>query len=153
MLLEIIVTIVVVIGILVFVGVPIVSILTLLVLILSGLLLLAVAFFVLFFLITDMILLRYRRAKGKFSRFDDSQRWERAVYAVDGEDFTCVFPAESFARRRIYDKPEAMVLIPRSGKRKSAYDRHSLFIIAVGNVFSALLTAGVLFVLFRFGIL
>ena len=153
MILEIIVTVAVVIGILLFVGVPLVTILSLLVLILSGLLLLAVAFFVLFFLITDIILLRYRRTKGKFSRIDDSQRWERAVYAVNGEDYICVFPAESFARRRIYEKPGATVLIPRSGNRKSAYDRHSLFIIAVGNVFSAMLTAGVLFVLFRFDIL
>lgn len=153
MILEIIVTIAVVIGILVFVGVPIVSILTLLVLVLSGLLLLAVAFFVLFFLITDIILLRYRRGKGKFSRFDDTQRWERAVYAVEGKEYTCVFPAESFARRSIYEKPEATVLIPRSGRRTTAYDRHSLFIIAVGNIFSVLLAAGVLFVLFRFDIL
>lgn len=150
MILEIILTIVVIVAVMVFVGVPITSVLSILIVGLSGLLALTVGLFVLFFIVTDIILLCYRRAEGTFSHINDTTRFERAVYLVDGEEYTCVFPAESVARRQIYEKPQQWILVPRKGKRRRAYDRHSLFIIALGNVFSVLLTAAAILLYIRF---
>ena len=152
MLLEIVITVVVIVGILLFVGVPLTSILSILIIGLSSLLALSIALFVIFFLFTDISLLFYRRAEAEFLEIDETTRFERAVYLANGERYTCSFPAESVARRQIYEKPQHFILIPKSGKRRNAYDRHSLFIIAVGNVFAVLLTAAAVFVLIRFQI-
>jgi hypothetical protein len=152
MLLEIVITVVVIVGILLFVGVPLTSILSILIIGLSSLLALSIALFVIFFLFTDISLLFYRRTEAEFVEIDETTRFERAVYRANGERFTCSFPAESVARRQIYEKPQHFILIPKSGKRRNAYDRHSLFIIAVGNVFAVLLTAAAVFVLIRFQI-
>lgn len=152
MLLEIVVTVLVIVGILLFVGVPLTSVLSILILVLCGLLLLSVVLFVMFFMITDVSLLFFRRAEAEFLHIDESSRFERAVYRADGAEYICSFPAESIARRRIYEKPRHVILIPRKGKRRSAFDSHSLFIIAVGNVFSVLLAAGTIFLLLRFDV-
>ena len=148
MILEIIVAVVLIIAILLFVGMPVASILNLLVMLLCGVLLLMVAFVVLFFLLTDLSLLFYRRVEGQFLRFDDSSRFDRAVYAVGDKEYTCVFPAESVARRQIYKEAHCTLLIPRSGRQNRAYDRHSLLIITLGSIFAAVLAALSIFALF-----
>ena len=89
---EIILTVAVIIGILLFVGVPLTSVLTLFVFVLSGLLILTMLLFVLFFVITDLMLLFHKRAIGKFVRFDDSGRFEYAVYQVGDSEYICRFP-------------------------------------------------------------
>mgnify|MGYP006873068803 CR=1 FL=1 len=142
MLLEVLIAVVVIIVILLLVGVPVGSILNLLILALSGLLLLMIGFFVLFFLITDIALLFFRRVKGTFIRFDDTGRYDRAVYAVGDKEYTCTFPAESVARRKIYqEQTQYTLLISRRKQGKTAYDKHSLFIITIGSIFAYLLAA------------
>lgn len=150
MLLELILTIAVVIGILIFAGVSLTGILNLTVIIIGGILALTVAFVILFFFGTDISLLFFRRAKGRFLRIDDMGRFDHAVYQVDGTEYSCLFPAETIARKRIYEKESVLLMIPRSGKRKVAYDRHSLLIIMFGNLFSLALIAVGLFVWFQY---
>lgn len=137
MLLEIVVTVVIIAALLLFVGVPLESILTLLAVIMLGLVSLSMALFTLFFVITDISLLFRRCVKGKFLHVDDTGRFDHAVYQAEGEEYSCLFPAESFGRSRIYrPDQEYLLLISRSGKNRTAYDRHSLMIIVVGTLFS-----------------
>lgn len=142
MLIEAILTGVIILLMLIFVGVPIVSIIEWTLIILSGLMALTILFFILFFLITAISLPFYRRVQGQFSHFDDSAKWERAVYLAEGKEYICRFPAESVFRRKIYKEADSerscLLLIARGGKNK-AYDRHSLMIIAVGTSVSIIL--------------
>ncbi|MCR5306117.1 MAG: hypothetical protein K6E36_06425 [Oscillospiraceae bacterium] len=142
MLIEAILTAVIVLLILILTGIPVQAIITWAVLILCVVLLLTVASFVLFFLVTVCSLPFYKRVQAQFVRFDDSGRWERAVYLAEGREYICRFPAETVARRRIYREGEAeqhcSILVSASKKNK-AYDRHSLFIIGMGTAFSVIL--------------
>lgn len=150
MLLEIILSIVLVLGVLLFIGVPFSAILSWLLIGLSGLLVLAIALIALFFLIADISLLFCRRVSGEFVRFEDHEKFERAVYRVGDTEYICKFPAESVARRQIYGRTQThSLLIPRAEKRKTAYDRHSLMIIAVGSVCSVTLVALTILVALR----
>ena len=137
MLIEGVLTLVIVVLFLVFIGIPLDTILTVGgtgILIVTAL---AAILFSLFFIVTLCSLPFFRLAKGTFLRFSDDLRFDRAVYDVDGTEYTCIFPAESFGRRMIYKQGERKLLISRSGKRHYAYDRHSLLIIAIGTVTSA----------------
>lgn len=148
MLLEIIIAAVIIVALLLLIGVKLQTILVGLGLIVLGLIVLAVLSIILFFFLTDLFLLFRKPVKGKFLRVDDSGRMDHAIYQVGEEEYTCSFPAESFGRKRIYQtEHDYLLLIPRSGSRKTALDRHSLFILGVGTVISVILT-----VLLAFGI-
>lgn len=149
MLLEIVLTVVILVGILFFVGMPLESILNLLVIVIGAGVLLTVAFVVLFFLGTDIYLLFFRKVKGEFLRIDEEGRFDHAVYRVGEQEYACIFPAESVARKQIYKKRMYTLLIPRFGKRKTAFDRHSLFIILCGTLLSLVLIGLTLFVVFH----
>ncbi len=143
MLIEVILTAVILLLILVFVGVPLPVIISWTLIGLSAVLLLAAGLVVLFFSIASVSLLFFRRRKGVFLRMDDNGRFERAVYAVDGTEYTCLFPAENVGRRTIYREgaqaqPQTL-FVSRSNKRRTVYDRHSLTIILCGSLFSVLL--------------
>lgn len=99
---------------------------------------------VLFFLGTACSLLGYQRKKGHFLRFAHSEHFDRAVYEADGKEYTCLFPAENYARNRIYQAGETTLLIRDGKKHAIAYDRHSLLIVAVGTVFSLLSLGGII---------
>ena len=150
MVLEIIITVVIIIALLLFMGVSVQTILLTLGIILLALVALSMLLIILFFLLTDLFLPFRKPVKGKFLRVDDTDRFDHAVYQVGEQEFTCMFPAESFGRKRIYqENKDYLLLITRSGKRTTAYDRHSLFIIAVGTVisviFAFLLTFGIVY--------
>ena len=154
MLLEIIIAAVIIVALLLLIGVKLQTILVVLGMIVIGLIVplvlivLAILSIILFFFLTDLFLLFRKPVKGKFLRVDDSGRMDHAIYQVGDAEYSCSFPAESFGRKRIYQTDqEYLLLIPRSGSRKTALDRHSLFILGVGTVISVFLT-----VLLAFGI-
>ena len=137
--LEILLTIVIIVALLLLIGMSPESILTLVAVILLGLAALASAVFILFFVVTDISLLIRKKVRGRFLRVDEEGRYDRAVYSVDGQEYTCLFPAETYGRSRIYkENSEYMLLIPRNGRKNNAYDRHSLVIITIGSVVSVL---------------
>ena len=141
MLLEILIAAVIIIALLLLIGVKLQTILLGLGVIVLVLIALAMLSIILFFFLTDLFLPFRKPVKGKFLRVDDSGRMDHAIYQVGEDEYTCSFPAESFTRKRIYQTDhEYLLLIPRSGSRKTAFDRHSLFILAVGTVISVLLT-------------
>lgn len=151
MLLEILIAAVIIIVLLLLIGVKIQTILVVLGLIVLGLIALAMLSIMLFFFLTDLFLPFRKPVKGKFLRVDDSGRMDHAIYQIGTDEYTCSFPAESFGRKRIYQTDhEYLLLIPRSGSRKTAFDRHSLFILAVGTVisviFAFLLTFGISYI-------
>ncbi|MBR4201840.1 MAG: hypothetical protein IKQ91_11355 [Oscillospiraceae bacterium] len=136
--LEVIFSLAIIIVLLVFFGVPFESILVILAAVLLGLICLAMVLFVLFFLITDLLLIFRKRTKGIFVRIDDSTRFDHAVYLVDGEEYHCTFPAETFGRKRIYHENQPYyLLISTNSSRRSALDSHSMITICIGTVFSA----------------
>lgn len=136
--LEVFFTLIIVVLLLLFFGVPLNSILLVGAAILLGLVLLSMLLFSLFFIVTDVSLLRKKPAKGKFVRIDDSGRFDFAVYLVDGVEYSCTFPAESFGRKRIYKSDHNyFLLIPRHPERRTALDRHSLITVFLGTLFSA----------------
>ena len=140
MIIEIILTIVIVIAVLLLIGVSLQTILTAAVMLLLGLVALTMVLIVLFFFLTDLFLPFRKAVRGKFLRVNEDGRMDHAVYQVGEQEYTCSFPAESFGRKRIYQpEKEYLLLIPRSGNRKTAYDRHSLVTIAIGTVISVLL--------------
>lgn len=153
MILEGILTAVVLLLVLLFLGVPLATIITWALIALLVILALMIVVYVLFFFATGISLLFFRRVRGQFIRFDDTNRYERAVYLAEDTEYVCLFPAENVARRRIYqtEHPQGYtLLIPRSRKHQIAYDRHSLTIIAIGLISSGALTAVVVFGVLRF---
>ncbi|MBP0971106.1 MAG: hypothetical protein J5753_03605 [Oscillospiraceae bacterium] len=140
MIIEIILTVVIVIAVLLLIGVSVQTIISSAVMILLGLVALAMLSIILFFFLTDLFLPFRKAVKGRFLRVDEEGRMDHAVYQVGEQEYTCSFPAESFGRKRIYQtEKDYLLLIPRSGKRKTAYDRHSLVTIAIGTIISVVL--------------
>ncbi len=147
MLLEILITVIVIAAMLLFIGIPFEGIMNLLLLAVLAGFALTTGFVILFFFGTDIFLLFFRKARGSFDRIDDSGRFDHAVYTIDGEEYRCVFPAETSWQNKIYRKGNHFLLIPKIKKWNIAYDRHSLMIILIGNLFSVILV--VLLLLFR----
>lgn len=133
MLIEGILTVVILVLFLLFIGIPLDVIIEFGGFGILGLAGLAMALFSLFFAVTLITLPLFRMAKGHFVRFSDDLRWDRAVYDVNGTEYTCIFPAESVGRKFIYRNKDRLLLISRFGHRKIAYDRHSILIIAIGS--------------------
>ena len=139
MVLEIVFTLVIIIALLLFFGISPEAIFVILATVILGLIAVAMVLVALFFFLTDISLLFRRRVDGEFLHVDDSGRFDHAVYRAEGKEYSCLFPAESFGRARIYHKGERyFLLIPRDPKRRNAYDRHSLFTIAIGTFFSVI---------------
>lgn len=135
--LEVVFTLAIIIALLLFFGIPAETIFVIFATAILGLMALAMLLFVLFFMVTDISLLFRKRVKGQFLRVDDTDRFDHAVYLYDGQEYSCLFPAESFGRKRIYhEKQTYSLLISRNPKKRNAYDRHSMFIIAVGSAVS-----------------
>lgn len=139
MLLEILIAAVIIIALLLLIGVKFQTVLVVLGVVVLCLIALAMLSIILFFFLTDLFLPFRKPVKGKLLRVDDSGRMDHAVYQVGDAEYICSFPAESFGRKRIYQKDhDYLLLIPRFGSRKTAFDRHSLFILAVGTVISVI---------------
>lgn len=148
--LEIIFTAAIVIALLLFFGVPLASLITILAAVLLGLTGLTMVLMTVFFFATDIALLFKKRVRGRLLRVDDSGRYDHAVYQVGDVEYSCLFPAESFGRKRIYHVGEEYgLLISRNPERHMAYDRHSLFIIALGTVISVVFL-GVLYFMVQY---
>lgn len=137
--LEVVFMVIVIIALLLFFGIAPETIFLIFATVILGLVAIAMLLFALFFLVTDISLLFCKKVKGKFVRVDDTDRFDHAVYNVDNQEYSCLFPAESFGRQRIYhENQQYSLLIPRNPAHRSAYDKHSLFTIAIGSVFSVI---------------
>ncbi len=104
----------------------------------------------LFFIGTACSLLFFRVKKGSFVRFDPYRKFERAVYQVGDVEYVNLFPAEAIMRERLYrDRPHTLLV--RGGRYVGhAYDMHSVLIIVLGLLASAVLFAMFLYVLLLF---
>lgn len=103
----------------------------------AALIALLLAAMTLFFVVTAISLLFFRRRRGHFLRFEQHQRFDQAVYLVDGEEYKNLFPAETVLRQQIYSERERTVLVHRGRRQLSAFDMHSVLILVLGIAGSA----------------
>ncbi len=132
-----------------FLGVPFSMMGTVLLWSLVGLLMLSLAVMIVFFLGCSIVLMLCRKENGRFVRYEHFERFDRAVYLVNGEEFACVFPAENLARKKIYGDSEIVLRVYRGKKRKYAFDPHSILIIRIGTAFSVCCILIVAFMMFQ----
>lgn len=79
------------------------------------------------------------RKKARFTRFDDSGRFDSAVYEIYGMEYRNMFPAEFVMRDRLY-RSDRKVSVRLTRKRR-VFDRNALITVAVGLPLSAVITA------------
>ena len=68
----------------------------------AGLTALAALFTAVFFAVCWVMLLRSEKKSARFVRFESGQRFESAVYLIDGSEYGNVFPAEFVMRGKLY---------------------------------------------------
>ena len=123
MLLEILIAAVIIIALLLLIGVKLQTILLGLGVIVLVLIALAMLSIILFFFLTDLFLPFRKPVKGKFLRVDDSGRMDHAIYQVGEDEYTCSFPAESFARKRIYQTDNVYAAAERAAHVRKEVNR------------------------------
>ncbi len=109
----------------------------------AGLVALAALFTLVFFAVCWAGLLCSVRKKAHFTRFERGNRFEAAVYSIDGEEYCNVFPAEFVFREKLY-KPEReiVVRVTRLGRgKRCVFDRNAFITSIVGLPVSLLIFA------------
>ncbi len=104
----------------------------------------------LFFVGTAFSLLFFRAKKGSFVRFNQYHKFERAVYQVEDTEYINLFPAETVMRERLYHEQPHTLLVHKGRLQNTAYDMHSILIIVLGLLASAVLFGIFLVVLLLF---
>ncbi|MBR6761852.1 MAG: hypothetical protein IKM30_07460 [Oscillospiraceae bacterium] len=142
---EFLITIIILFVLLLLLGVPLQTLLTIAVILIFVLLCLLM----LFFMGTLLFLCRFRSKTVRFCRFQSHPRFDQAVYLEEdsGLEFVNLFPAESVLRSKIYHNAPQRLLLLSSGRHRFAFDRHSILILVLGflgsgaglAIFSALL--------------
>ncbi len=84
-----------------------------------------------FFLICIVLILAGRRCKATFLRFSDA-KFPAAVYEIEGEEITNLYPAENHFRKLIYKNSPRQVRLLRWKKMHFLFDGHSILIAALG---------------------
>ncbi len=95
----------------------------------------------LFFLVSVLLILFGKSKRAHFVRFTEA-RFPAAVYEIEENEYTNLFPAENHLRKVIYKDNEQKVKLLKAGKLYFLYDRHSILISALGFPVSILSAAG-----------
>lgn len=109
----------------------------------AGLVALAALFTLVFFVVCWIGLLGSERKKAHFVRFERGNRFESAVYLVDGEEYQNVLPAEFVMRGKLY-RPDREVTVRVARLRRnsrSVFDRNAFITSVVGLPVSLLIFA------------
>lgn len=99
-----------------------------------GLLVAAMALFFIWFFFS---LIRTKTAKGFFLRIEKNNKYgfPTAIYSIDGKEYPCVFPAETFFVSVLYKKHKLYRLF-FSEKKCAVFDRFALITCITGFVCS-----------------
>lgn len=99
-----------------------------------GLLVAAMALFFIWFFFS---LIRTKTAKGFFLRIEKNNKngFHTAIYSIDGKEYPCVFPAETFFVSFLYKKDRLYRLF-FSEKKCAVFDRFALITCITGFVCS-----------------
>lgn len=95
------------------------------------------ALMTLFFIVTAIALLFFKRKRGELLRFEKENGFEHAVYESDDGEYHNLFPAEQVLKGKIYSSSSYFLLTVKTKKKNIAFDRHSIVIVITGLVFSA----------------
>lgn len=139
---EVIITIAAIIVLMLFIGFKLETIL------MCGLVVIAL-FIVLMFLLFSYSLFRMitgKKVEAKFTKIDkiSKRKFDAAYYEYDGEEYPCAFPSEPIMRKKIYSDVKNHI-VRFNKKTKCVYDRYASLTCVIGFIFSAVLTAGVLY--------
>lgn len=87
------------------------------------------------------MLLRSEKKSARFVRFESGQRFESAVYLIDGSEYGNVFPAEFVMRGKLY-RSDREVTVRLARRSHRVFDRNALITSLVGLPVSLLIAAG-----------
>lgn len=107
----------------------------------AGLAALAALFTAVFFAVCWVMLLRSEKKSARFVRFESGQRFESAVYLIDGSEYGNVFPAEFVMRGKLY-RSDREVTVRLARRSHRVFDRNALITSLVGLPVSLLIAAG-----------
>lgn len=107
----------------------------------AGLTALAALFTAVFFAVCWVMLLRSEKKSARFVRFESGQRFESAVYLIDGSEYGNVFPAEFVMRGKLY-RSDREVTVRLARRSRRVFDRNALITSLVGLPVSLLTAAG-----------
>ena len=88
----------------------------------AGLTALAALFTAVFFAVCWVMLLRSEKKSARFVRFESGQRFESAVYLIDGSEYGNVFPAEFVMRGKLY-RSDREVTVRLARRSRRVFDR------------------------------
>ena len=94
-----------------------------------------------FFAVCWVMLLRSEKKSARFVRFESGQRFESAVYLIDGSEYGNVFPAEFVMRGKLY-RSDREVTVRLARRSHRVFDRNALITSLVGLPVSLLIAAG-----------
>ena len=102
----------------------------------------------LMFAVCLILLIGTKRRPAQFSKIEKNGRgaFSTAFYIVDGEEYPCIFPAESTRLKRLY-RPDRTYHVMLSRRLRRVYDRFALTTCILGFI-SSLLMTGILGYLF-----
>ncbi len=102
--------------------------------------------FALAFLVCVVCLLGAKRKEARFVRVDKvkNSKFQVAVYLVEGQEYSCVFPKEIILEDKLYrtDKIYHVMLLSRFGK---VFDRFAVTTSILGLAAGAMLSLGILY--------
>lgn len=108
----------------------------------AGLTALAALFTAVFFAVCWVMLLRSEKKSARFVRFESGQRFESAVYLIDGSEYGNVFPAEFVMRGKLYRSDREVTVRLARRSHQGWFDRNALITSLVGLPVSLLIAAG-----------
>lgn len=85
-----------------------------------------------FFAVCLVFLIMSRRKTGAFVEFDEERRFPAAIYKIDGENVTNMFPCEMIMRDKLY-VPGKEIRILYCKPRKAAIDKNALVTMIAGS--------------------
>lgn len=104
------------------------------------LVLLALAAMALMFFYCFYGFVRSEKHFGTFIRFEQKEHFKYAVYFTDGKEYGCIFPCESFFRKKLYRDGKKYRLMVNK-KRNTVYDGFASATCVIGFTFSLLMVA------------
>ena len=103
-----------------------------------------------FFVLSLALLLTSKRKRGVFTRINEEGHFPSAVYEIDGEEYSNIFPCEMVMRDKLY-VPEKTVVLYFSKLRHAVIDKNALITIIAGSaIFIPLAVIAVMFLINTF---
>lgn len=99
----------------------------------------------LFFLIAAVMSLFTKKMQARYLRLEKNGRYgEHAVYEVEGEECSNLFPTDHFLKDLLYRSEDVKVQVGKFGKHRFVLDKLSLVIIGIGLPVFLLMAVGIL---------